>query len=498
MLCALIFLRWWTCAQSFSCLCLGWSDDVCARSRAGYGEVSSFARRCSGPHPRDPLRVRGLRGGEPILKADHLHAGVCIRCRAALRTGAHSASDLCRRSQFCSSPSSSSVSLHATSTSHRAGVAPRTHLRLGRLPASPRVPCSCACALAQRRCAPTTRDAALQIPPGAPAATICHHGERLPPALLHDACHVPLRPGAAPQLQVLRAGPHAAGQGAPPRARTLSCMVWPWLTRAGRRSCTTRGRSRRRSAPLCRGRARAVTTCSLDTPPCSLSSTASCRPTLPRCAPECLYFRSPKRVFVLSERAPRCAPRRAAPYAPRRRQGWHPLHIFCSALNGFGMFCILAAHEHYTLDVLMGLAPAPSPPCICTTAVAARTLVALTRGGPVTRRAGFYVSTRTFQSYHAIAHANSAEEGQYPSGKAHKQRRRWFPMVSYLEKNIAGTRGPHPPRFRESRRLVRIEEVGSAVGGDQGACSLRWAPWVRRDASSRTGCLARACGAWCG
>jgi len=241
-------------------------------------------------------------------------------------------------------------------------------------------------------------------------------------------------------------------------------MVWPSLTSAGRRSCTTRGRSRRRSAPRCRGRARAVTTCSPGTPPCSLSSTVSCRPTLPRCTPECLYFQSSKGVFVLSERAPRCAPRRAAPYTPRRRQGWHPLHIFCSALNGFGMFCILAAHEHYTLDVLMGLAPAPPPPCICATAVAARTLVALTRGGPVTRRAGFYVSTRTFQSYHAIAHANSAEEGQYPSGEAHKQRRRWFPMVSYLEKNIAGTRGPHPPRFRESRRLVRIEEVGSAVG----------------------------------
>ena len=30
------------------------------------------------------------------------------------------------------------------------------------------------------------------------------------------------------------------------------------------------------------------------------------------------------------------------------------LHIMSCILNAFGMFFILAAHEHYTLDVLVG------------------------------------------------------------------------------------------------------------------------------------------------
>ncbi|KAJ1485506.1 hypothetical protein T484DRAFT_1793162 [Baffinella frigidus] len=69
------------------------------------------------------------------------------------------------------------------------------------------------------------------------------------------------------------------------------------------------------------------------------------------------------------------------------------------------MFCILAAHEHYTLDVLMG----------------------------------FYVSTRTFQSYHAVAaqidSSVDPRSAGSTSGAARKQRRRWFPMVSFLEEN---------------------------------------------------------------
>ena len=66
-------------------------------------------------------------------------------------------------------------------------------------------------------------------------------------------------------------------------------------------------------------------------------------------------------------------------------ESWHLLHNMCAALNGAGMFFILAAHEHYTLDVLMG----------------------------------FYIATRTFQSYHTIA--NTAHTAANTSHAARSQ-----------------------------------------------------------------------------
>ncbi|EKX49487.1 hypothetical protein GUITHDRAFT_136144 [Guillardia theta CCMP2712] len=74
-------------------------------------------------------------------------------------------------------------------------------------------------------------------------------------------------------------------------------------------------------------------------------------------------------------------------YSPRT---WTPLHTFSAVLNGFGMFCILAAHEHYTLDVFMG----------------------------------FYIATRTFQSYHTVAHAVGDMGGD--DGKMASERARCF------------------------------------------------------------------------
>jgi len=77
---------------------------------------------------------------------------------------------------------------------------------------------------------------------------------------------------------------------------------------------------------------------------------------------------------------------------------WTVLHNICSVLNGAGMFFILAAHEHYTLDVLMG----------------------------------FYIATRTFQSYHTVANSEGG------CNVTRERTKRWFPMVSFLEEHTLG------------------------------------------------------------
>ena len=90
-------------------------------------------------------------------------------------------------------------------------------------------------------------------------------------------------------------------------------------------------------------------------------------------------------------------------------ESWHLLHNMCAALNGAGMFFILAAHEHYTLDVLMG----------------------------------FYIATRTFQSYHTVA--NTAHTAANTCDAARSRTKKWFPMVSFLEE---GTHGPLPNEYQ--------------------------------------------------
>jgi len=79
---------------------------------------------------------------------------------------------------------------------------------------------------------------------------------------------------------------------------------------------------------------------------------------------------------------------------------WYRLHTASWILNLFGVFFILAAHEHYTLDVFVA----------------------------------FYISSRIFLYYHMLANTES-----YGRSKRIKY---LFPMFSYFESNVPG-KVPH-------------------------------------------------------
>ncbi|XP_067828678.1 sphingomyelin synthase-related protein 1 isoform X1 [Heptranchias perlo] len=101
-------------------------------------------------------------------------------------------------------------------------------------------------------------------------------------------------------------------------------------------------------------------------------------------------------------------------YTPR---SWNFLHTLSWVLNLFGIFFILAAHEHYSIDVFIA----------------------------------FYITTRLFLYYHTLANTRAYQQS--------RRARIWFPMFSFFECNV---NGPVPNEYswplsrpRLLKRLIR-------------------------------------------
>ncbi|KAM3862816.1 sphingomyelin synthase-related protein 1-like [Diretmus argenteus] len=86
-------------------------------------------------------------------------------------------------------------------------------------------------------------------------------------------------------------------------------------------------------------------------------------------------------------------------YTPR---SWNLIHTISWLLNLFGIFFILAAHEHYSIDVFIA----------------------------------FYITTRLFLYYHTLANTRAYQQS--------RRARIWFPMFSFFECNV---NGPVPNQY---------------------------------------------------
>ncbi|MCP3659035.1 MAG: hypothetical protein GY830_01430 [Bacteroidetes bacterium] len=106
---------------------------------------------------------------------------------------------------------------------------------------------------------------------------------------------------------------------------------------------------------------------------------------------------------------------------PRR---WYFLHTFCWLLNAFAVFFILAAHEHYTIDVVIA----------------------------------FYISSRLFLYYHTLACAPFFRKSDENRAKI------WFPLFWFFESDSSGRRIPHefewPFRIGEILTFMKKESDG--------------------------------------
>uniref|UniRef100_A0A672N3B6 Sphingomyelin synthase-related protein 1 n=1 Tax=Sinocyclocheilus grahami TaxID=75366 RepID=A0A672N3B6_SINGR len=81
---------------------------------------------------------------------------------------------------------------------------------------------------------------------------------------------------------------------------------------------------------------------------------------------------------------------------PNTPRSWNFIHTLSWVLNLFGIFFILAAHEHYSIDVFIA----------------------------------FYITTRLFLYYHTLANTRAYQQS--------RRARIWFPMFSFFECNVNG------------------------------------------------------------
>ncbi|XP_061766281.1 sphingomyelin synthase-related protein 1-like isoform X2 [Nerophis ophidion] len=109
-------------------------------------------------------------------------------------------------------------------------------------------------------------------------------------------------------------------------------------------------------------------------------------------------------------------------YTPR---GWNMIHTISWVLNLFGIFFILAAHEHYSIDVFIA----------------------------------FYITTRLFLYYHTLANTRAYQQS--------RRARIWFPMFSFFECNV---NGPVPNQYHWPfskpafmKTLIGIRRPGGVV-----------------------------------
>ncbi|XP_028324397.1 phosphatidylcholine:ceramide cholinephosphotransferase 1 [Gouania willdenowi] len=86
-------------------------------------------------------------------------------------------------------------------------------------------------------------------------------------------------------------------------------------------------------------------------------------------------------------------------YSPRRFW-WY--HWFCWTLSAVGIFCILLAHDHYTVDVVVA----------------------------------YFITTRLFWWYHTMANQRTLKEASLSNPFS---RVWWYRMFQYFEENVSGT-----------------------------------------------------------
>jgi len=103
-------------------------------------------------------------------------------------------------------------------------------------------------------------------------------------------------------------------------------------------------------------------------------------------------------------------------YTPSR---WYPLHTATWVANFFGVFFILAAHEHYSIDVFVA----------------------------------FFISSRLFLYYHSLANTSPMQKD--------RRTRIWFPLFSYFEANV---NGDIPNEYEFPLSLSHIKNMISSFG----------------------------------